>query len=100
MLVAAMALTLSTGAAAAQPTSKPGMEHGQMSGHMPGHASMGASHMKPAMNDFMASMNKMDKAMTAAQGGSVDETFARKMISHHQGAIDMAEIELKHGSDA
>lgn len=28
-----------------------------------------------------------------------DETFMRMMIPHHQGAIDMAEIVLEHGTD-
>nr|WP_227000206.1 DUF305 domain-containing protein [Phenylobacterium soli] len=34
------------------------------------------------------------------QGGSVDATFAKKMIAHHEGAIEMARTVLQHGADA
>jgi uncharacterized protein (DUF305 family) len=45
-------------------------------------------------------MQKMHKDMMAAKGKTVDASFARKMIAHHEGAIDMAKIELEHGADA
>jgi uncharacterized protein (DUF305 family) len=32
--------------------------------------------------------------------GDVDKDFAKLMIPHHQGAIDMAKIELEHGRNA
>lgn len=47
--------------------------------------------MMKAMNDKMAGM-----AMT----GNHDVDFAQMMRIHHQGAIDMAEMELKNGKDA
>jgi uncharacterized protein (DUF305 family) len=31
--------------------------------------------------------------------GKADVDFIQSMIPHHQGAIDMAKIELEHGSD-
>jgi len=31
--------------------------------------------------------------------GDVDKDFAKLMIPHHQGAIDMAKIELEHGKN-
>ena len=43
---------------------------------------------------------RMHRAMAdAAPSGDPDRDFARSMIPHHQGAIDMALIELRHGRD-
>lgn len=57
-------------------------------------------HNMMAMNDYMAAMKKMDQAMMTAKGATPDQTFARKMIVHHQGAIEMSQIQLRHGTDA
>jgi len=47
-----------------------------------------------------ASMDKMHMAMDAiAQSGKLDADFVRLMIPHHQGAIDMAKVQLLHGED-
>ena len=35
-----------------------------------------------------------------APTGDPDRDFARSMIPHHQGAIDIALVQLKHGRDA
>jgi hypothetical protein len=48
-----------------------------------------------AEND--AAMNRMMAAMAIKPSGDVDRDFAEMMIPHHQGAIDMAEAELRHG---
>ena len=45
------------------------------------------------------SMNKMMSAMDVKPSGNVDGDFARMMIPHHQGAIDMAEAELLYGDN-
>jgi uncharacterized protein (DUF305 family) len=37
--------------------------------------------------------------MEIPYGGVTDVDFVRGMIPHHQGAIDMARVELKHGKD-
>lgn len=42
-------------------------------------------------------MSKMMAAMTAKPAGDIDEDFAAMMIPHHQGAIDMAVLELRYG---
>jgi uncharacterized protein (DUF305 family) len=41
----------------------------------------------------------MHKDMGIALSGDADRDFAQSMIPHHQGAIDMARIVLKHGKD-
>ena len=52
------------------------------------------------MKDMNAGMTKMDKDMSGApMTGNPDKDFASMMIPHHQGAIDMAEVELKYGKD-
>lgn len=46
-----------------------------------------------------AAMTRMHTAMMTGQSGDPDRDFATMMIPHHQGAIDMAEIELRYGKD-
>ena len=51
-------------------------------------------------NEMMKSMmSSMDKMKAIKMNGDFDAEFAAMMIEHHQGAIDMANIELKSGSD-
>ena len=45
-------------------------------------------------------MARMHQAMAIDLTGDADADFARAMIPHHQGAIDMARVVLEHGSDA
>lgn len=102
ILIATSACVFSLGAASA-PSSQgamKGMDRGSM-------ANMTASEQRGtgrqnmmAMNADMAAMRKMHTAMMSAKGSGADATFARKMLAHHQGAIDMATIEIKYGSDA
>ena len=42
-------------------------------------------------------MNKMMRAMAIKPSGDIDRDFASMMIPHHQGAIDMAQSELRYG---
>ncbi len=44
-----------------------------------------------------AAMNKMMADMTVKPTGDVDRDFVAMMVPHHQGAIDMAQAELRHG---
>jgi uncharacterized protein (DUF305 family) len=42
-------------------------------------------------------MAKMMTAMSVEPSGDADADFVAAMIPHHQGAIDMATAELRHG---
>ena len=46
-------------------------------------------------NPFAESESKMSQAMMAAAGSDVGDNWAKKMIAHHQGAIDMSEAVLR-----
>lgn len=46
-----------------------------------------------------AAMARMHRAMMTGYSGDHDRDFAAMMIAHHQGAIDMAGLELRFGKD-
>lgn len=46
-----------------------------------------------------AAMAKMMRDMAAEPTGDIDRDFVAMMAPHHQGAIDMAVIELRHGKN-
>jgi uncharacterized protein (DUF305 family) len=50
--------------------------------------------------EYMAGMKDMhDKMMAAVNEPDPDKAFAKSMVAHHEGAIAMAETELKYGKD-
>jgi hypothetical protein len=49
------------------------------------------------LEENQAAMRKMMAGMSIQPSGDVDRDFAAMMIPHHQGAIEMAEAELRHG---
>jgi uncharacterized protein (DUF305 family) len=51
----------------------------------------------PFLNENKAAMRRMMAGMSIKPSGDVDRDFAAMMIPHHQGAIEMAEAELRHG---
>jgi uncharacterized protein (DUF305 family) len=54
----------------------------------------------PGMDMSVGSMSEADMAaLDAATGPAADRLFLRQMIQHHQGAIDMAAVELKSGQN-
>jgi uncharacterized protein (DUF305 family) len=42
---------------------------------------------------------RMHKDMAITFTGDPDLDFARSMVPHHQGAVEMARIVLQHGKD-
>ncbi len=49
--------------------------------------------------EYRAASDRMHRDMSIAYTGNADRDFAAGMIPHHQGAIDMARIQLRHGTD-
>jgi uncharacterized protein (DUF305 family) len=48
----------------------------------------------------MQATQTMDQGMKSAQPtGNTDKDFVTMMLSHHQGAVDMAKVELQYGKD-
>jgi uncharacterized protein (DUF305 family) len=65
-----------------QPAQMAGMDHSSMD-------------VSGAMKDYMATLTSMPMKST----DDADADFLAMMISHHQSAISMAEIELAEGDD-
>lgn len=62
-------------------------------------AADGAS-MTPMLKDYTESMTKMHEEMMIGMNyNDPDAAFAQGMLGHHIGAVDMAKIELKYGTD-
>jgi len=57
----------------------------------------GASNEAPFLEENNAAMTRMMDGMSARPTGDVDRDFVAMMVPHHQGAIDMAQAELRHG---
>jgi uncharacterized protein (DUF305 family) len=66
----------------------------------PGMKPQVAAPLSEASKAFADANARMHKSMNAALSGNADVDFAKGMIPHHQGAIDVSEIVLKYGKDA
>jgi Domain of unknown function (DUF305) len=49
------------------------------------------------LSENVGAMTRMMTGMEIRPSGDVDQDFAAMMIPHHQGAMDMAQAELRHG---
>jgi len=65
----------------------------------PAHAADAASGVleKPFLTENDQAMTRMMDGMSIKPSGGVDRDFTAMMIPHHQGAIDMAQAELRYG---
>src|SRR5471030_1925391 len=65
----------------------------------PAHAADAAngSPETPFLQENDQAMTRMMDGMSIKPSGDVDRDFTAMMIPHHQGAIDMAEAELRYG---
>ena len=111
LVLATLMLTATASFAVGQESSNKPMEMtavvlpaqcGQASDQMPAMKmpEMDMSGMDDAHKAFMAGMMKMHPAMMQGiMAKDPDVAFACGMIAHHQGAIDMANVELKYGDN-
>ncbi|WP_132255725.1 CopM family metallochaperone [Methylobacterium segetis] len=53
----------------------------------------------PAVSEFKAAHAGMMRGMAVPYTGDPDADFRIQMIPHHQGAIDMARVALRHAKD-
>ncbi len=51
----------------------------------------------PFLAENATAMDKMMDGMAPQPTGDVDRDFVAMMVPHHQGAIDRAQAELRHG---
>jgi uncharacterized protein (DUF305 family) len=66
---------------------------------MPGMSMGQPKTSNPEIKAFTDATMKMHRAMSAKLTGNADRDFVQGMIPHHQGAIDMARVELQYGTD-
>jgi uncharacterized protein (DUF305 family) len=69
------------------------------SGHGMEHGAAPAADDSASTRAYKVANEAMHRGMDIAFTGNADVDFARGMIAHHQGAIDMAKVVLEHGSD-
>jgi uncharacterized protein (DUF305 family) len=63
-------------------------------------ATLSAAAERPFLKENDAGMARMMDDMAIKPTGEIDRDFVAMMVPHHQGAIDMAQAELRHGRDA
>lgn len=96
ILVLTVATVLSSASFAQQPMPHSGsmlMAMPMMDSMMPRESDTAAT------KGYKISMMTMMHGMPKDYSGNADIDFMRQMRAHHQGAIDMAEVVVKHGRD-
>jgi uncharacterized protein (DUF305 family) len=89
-----VALALGLGLAGLPAWAQDKQDHSQHGGHA------GTAVAAPWAAAYDAANAVMHRDMAIAYSNNPDLDFARAMLAHHQGAVDMARIQLQHGTDA
>ncbi len=98
LTLAVLALMLPASAMAEPVGHHSGAHHGEMHGKKKAGKSMDDCSCKSACA-YNDAMDKMHKGMMITYTGNADIDFARGMVPHHQGAVDMVEVLHKYGKD-
>lgn len=67
--------------------------------HGGGHGAPARGNETAATREFREANARMHRAMDIRFTGHADRDFVQGMIPHHEGAIEMARIVLRHGTD-
>ncbi|WP_027284989.1 CopM family metallochaperone [Rubritepida flocculans] len=84
--------------AAATAAAGPALAQSPHGGHG-GHGARGAANEPASTREFREANARMHRAMDIRFTGNADRDFLAGMIPHHEGAIEMARIVLRHGRD-
>lgn len=76
-----------------------GIARGALIALLMGAVAASAMDERPFLRENKTAMDRMMRDMMVAPSGDADRDFAAMMIPHHQGAIDMAMAELRHGQN-
>lgn len=91
-----MTLAFLSAMTVASPLAAPAFAEDPHAGHhMP--ATHEASSSAPDL--YAPSRDAMHKGMDVKPTGNADKDFVLNMIPHHQGAVEMAKVQLEHGKD-
>jgi len=71
----------------------PGMPKQETAMAVPG------ANASPSTKAFKAADAKMMKDMDRLMTGDADQDFVGGMLPHHEGAVDMARVEIQYGKD-
>ena len=75
------------------------MSHAAFAADMDGMKMSSATGDAPSSRAYMDAMGRMHAQMDIDYTGNPDVDFVNGMLPHHQGAVDMAKVELQYGTD-